>query len=113
MVLIGFALLVAAAVFGIVLVAQNRVPTDVDAFGQVYATNLAMVFAAGLVTGLVAALAIMLLRDGVIRQRRMRLAAKRAVTNEQEHVEALRRFDAGAIDENTIDLSDRDHVLTF
>jgi uncharacterized membrane protein YciS (DUF1049 family) len=113
MVLIGFALLVAAAVFGIVLGAQNRVPTDIDAFGQVYATNLAIVFAAGLVTGLVAALAIMLLRDGVVRERRMRLDAKRSRAVEEDHAAALRRFDAGTIDETAIDVRDPDHVLTF
>jgi hypothetical protein len=113
MVLIGFVLLAAAAVFGIDLVAQNRVAIDVAAFGQVYEPSLAMVFAAGIVTGLIATLGIMLLRDGVVRQRRLRFEAKRAQAFEQDQVAALRRFDAGTIDANTMDLRDQDHVLTF
>ncbi|MEY2434500.1 MAG: hypothetical protein QOC92_4225 [Acidimicrobiaceae bacterium] len=113
MVLMGFVLLAAAGVLGIDLVAQNRVAIDIEAFGQGYATSLAMLFTAGVVTGLVAALALLLLRDGAVRRRRMRLDAKRALATEQEHVAALRRLDAGAIDENTVDLRDRDQVLTF
>src|SRR5207248_7307249 len=66
MVLIGFVLLAGAAAFGIDLVVLNRDSLDVEGFGQVVSTTPAGMFVAGIVTGLVAALGVMLLRDGAI-----------------------------------------------
>jgi hypothetical protein len=98
MVLIGFVLLAAAAALGIDIVAQNRFDLDVDVFGQLIATTPAGLFVTGVVTGLVAALGIMLLRDGLIRRRRLAKDAKHA------HVEHKR----SEVDDSSIDVRDRD-----
>src|SRR5436305_11814925 len=89
MAIIGFVLLAAAAVFGIEIVAMNNVSIDVDAFNQVYETSIALVFIAGVVTGLAAALGLMLIRDGLARRRRMRLAEREAEEERERHIAAL------------------------
>jgi hypothetical protein len=104
MVLIGFVLLAAAAGFGIDVAAQNRFNVDVDVFGQLLATTPAALFVSGVVTGLVAALGIMLLRDGNRRRRQLRNDAKHA------HLE---HDSVDAADAESVDLRARDHVTTY
>ena len=89
MAIIGFVLLAAAAVFGIEIVAMNDVTIDVDAFNQLYETTIALVFVAGVVTGLVAALGVMVIRDGLARRRRLHLEAKQAEAHRERHIAAL------------------------
>ena len=103
MVLIGFVLLAGAAVFGVDVVAQNRFNVDVDVFGQLFATTPAALFVSGVVTGLVAALGIMLLRDGNRRRRQLRKDAKHARPES----------DSGGADGESVDLRERDRVTTF
>jgi len=128
MVIIGFVLLAAAAVFGIEIVAMNNVSIDVDAFNQVYETSLALVFVTGVVTGLAAALGLMLIRDGLARRRRRHHEAKQAEAHRERHIAALeeehaayRRTDGDGQDGEHRDLRDkvrdldpdRDRVTTF
>lgn len=110
MVLIGFVLLTAAAAFGIDIVAQNRFDLDVDVFGQLFATTPAALFVSGVVTGLVAALGMMLLRDGMRRRRQLTKDAKHAHV-EHDHVPER----IAAEDREPVDLRDRDRdrVTTF
>lgn len=120
MVLIGFVLIAVAAVVGIDIAAQNNFAVDVDAFGQILSTTAAGVFVAGLVTGLAAALGVMLFRDGFIRTRRARGEAREtrlerermATAYEREH--GLNGHDGAPRD---VDLRapdvDREHVTTF
>ena len=70
MVLIGFALIAVAAVIGIDITAQNNFAVEIDAFGRLLSTTASGVFVAGIVTGLAAAIGIMLFRDGLVRSRR-------------------------------------------
>jgi hypothetical protein len=108
MVLIGFVLLAAAAAFGIDVVVQNRFDLEVDVFGQLIGTTPAGLFVAGVVTGLVAAMGIMLLRDGVIRRHRLARDAKQA---HAENDRAQHRLPADEAE--PLDLRDRDRVTTF
>jgi uncharacterized integral membrane protein len=89
MAIIGFILLAAAAVFGIEIVTMNNVTIDVDAFNQLYETSVALVFVAGVVTGLAAALSVMLIRDGMLRRHHKRLEAKQAEEHRERHIAAL------------------------
>jgi hypothetical protein len=114
MAIIGFVLLAAAALFGIEIVAMNDVTIDVDAFNQVYETSIALVFVAGALTGLIAALSVMLIRDGLGRRRRLRLEAKRAEEHRERHIAALEqehasyhRTNGDALDGEPVDLRDR------
>lgn len=104
MVLIGFILLAAASAVGIDIVAQNRFDLDVDVFGQLFATTPAALFVAGVITGLVAALGVMLLRDGTRRRRQLGKDAKHA-HSEHDRV--------ATDDREAVDLRDRDRVTTF
>jgi hypothetical protein len=120
MAIIGFVLLAAAAVFGIEIVAMNDITIDVDAFNQVYETSVALVFVAGVVTGLAGALGLMLIRDGLARRRRIRLEAKEAQAQRERHIAALEeehaalhRSDARASNGESVDLRDSDRVTTF
>jgi hypothetical protein len=110
MVLIGFVLLAASAAFGIDLVAQNRFNIDIEAFGQVYTTTPSVVLVSGVVTGLVAALGLMMLRDGARRRRFLSHEAKQARATRTERAASNDIADA-----ETIDVRDRtrDHVTTF
>jgi hypothetical protein len=119
MVLIGFVLLAAAAAFGVDVAAQNRFNLDIDVFGQAYTASPAVVLVGGVVIGLVAALGLMLMRDGARRRLVLRRDAKDAAAERdrlsaaaEEH-EAERKFDVGAIDSKPLDLRDRDRVTTF
>jgi hypothetical protein len=128
MAIIGFVLLAAAAVFGIEIVAMNDVTIDVDAFNQLYETSIALVFVAGVVTGLVAALGMMLIRDGLARRRRLHLEARQAEVHRERHIAALEEehaayhsADGNGQDGEHVDLRDkvrdldpdRDRVTTF
>jgi TRAP-type C4-dicarboxylate transport system permease large subunit len=122
MVLIGFVLLVGAAIVGVDVAASNNFAIDVDAFGQTIATSLAGLFVAGVVTGTVAALGIMLMRDGAARRKRLRREARHA-QEEQERLAsaAERELQARHIDAanngDPIDLRDgqlnRERITTF
>lgn len=105
MVLIGFVLFAAAAALGIDVVAQNRFNVDIEVFGQGYTTTPAGVLVAGVVIGLVAALGLMLLRDGTRRRRALGRKAKLAQAEHDEH-------DGAHDDGEMIDVRDRlrDHV---
>ena len=121
MVIIAFVILAAAALFGIELAAVNNFSVDVDAFNQVYETSAALVFVAGVVTGLAGAFGLMLMRDGLVRYRRLRLEAREAeelrerhiAELEEEHAAMLRN--ARADGSPSVDLRERDrqHVTTF
>jgi hypothetical protein len=115
-------------VFGIEIVAMNDVTIDVDAFNQLYETSIALVFVAGVVTGLVAALGMMLIRDGLARRRRLHVEAKQAEAHRARHIAALEEehaayhgTDGDAQDGEHVDLRDkvrtldpdRDRVTTF
>jgi uncharacterized membrane protein YciS (DUF1049 family) len=125
MVLIGFVLLVGAAAVGIDIAAQNNVAVDVDAFGQTLSTTLAGLFVAGVVVGLAAALGMMLLRDGVVRRRRLNHEAKQAheerdrLASAVEREQEARRIDAANSGEpiDSVDLRDheldREHTTSF
>jgi hypothetical protein len=120
MAIIGFVLLAAAAVFGVEIVAMNDVTIDVDAFNQVYETSIALVFIAGVVAGLVGALGIMLIRDGLARSRRRRLEAKEAEEHRERHIAALEEehaaihgSDVRGTNGDSVDLRDNDRVVTF
>ena len=120
MAIIGFVLLVAAAVVGVDVVAQNNFSIDIDAFNQVFTTSASVVMAAGVVTGLAAALGLMLVRDGVVRRRRIRLEAKAVEEDRERHIaeleeehEARRRADVGAHNGETVDVRDSDRVTSF
>ena|SRR5581483_4719387 len=108
MALIGLVLLAAAAVFGIDVVAQNNFAIDVEGFGQVVSTSLAGLFVAGVVTGIVACVALMLMRDGAVRRRHKRAAA-RASAVERDRMAAAYEAEHGrrADDDDTIDLRER------
>ena len=119
MALIGFVLIGAAAVVGIDLAAQNDFAIEVDAFGQMISTTAGGMFVAGAVTGLAAALGMMLLRDGFIRTRRSRAVAREKVI-ERERMAAAYEREHGLVhddDERELDLRDREldreHVTTF
>ena len=120
MAIIGFVLLAAAAVFGIEIAAVNDFTIDVDAFNQVYETSVALLFVAGIVTGLAAALGLMLIRDGLARRRRLRLEAKEAEALRERHIAeleeehaAIHRHEIHADGDDGVDLRDRDRVTTF
>jgi hypothetical protein len=128
MAIIGLVLLAAAAVFGIELAAMNDYSIEIDAFNQVYSTTASIVFVAGIVTGLATALGLMLLRDGLVRRRRVRLEAREAEEHRQRHIAALEEEhatyhggDGDGRDREHVDLRDRvrdsepdhDRVTTF
>jgi hypothetical protein len=120
MAIIGFVLVAVAAVFGIEIVAMNNVSVDIDAFNQVYETSVALVFVAGVVAGLAAALGLMLVRDGLARSRRLRIEAKDVQERRERHIAALEeeraamhRSDVRANDGDNVDLRDGDRVTTF
>ncbi|MEY2403781.1 MAG: hypothetical protein QOD38_1332 [Acidimicrobiaceae bacterium] len=126
MAIIGLLLLAAASVFGIEFVIENNFSIDVDAFNQGYTTSISLVFVAGLVTGLAAALGVMLLRDGMVRRRRHRLEAREAEEHRERHIAALEEEHAayhrtdgegervdGDREREPVDLRDRDRVTTF
>lgn len=128
MAIIGLLLVAAAAGFGIELVAMNDYSIEIDAFNQTYGTTASIVFVAGVVTGLVAVLGIMLTRDGLVRRHRLRSEARQAEVDRERHIAALERehaagrlADADAVDHEHVDLRDRvrdlepdrDRVTTF
>ena len=123
MVLIGFVLIAAAAVVGIDITAQNNFAIEIDAFGQILSTTAAGVFVAGIVTGLAAALGIMLFRDGFIRSRSTR-AENRASRVERDRMAAAYAREHGLDgrygddrDDRDVDVTDREldreHATTF
>ena len=120
MVLIGLLLLAGAAAFGIDLVVLNRDSIDVEGFGQVVSTTPAGMLVAGVVIGLVAAVGIMLMRDGAIRRRRLRAEARESAAErdrmaamyEEEHA-AHRRDHVAVRDGEPVDLRESDRVTTF
>lgn len=125
MAIIGFLILVAAAVFGIEIAAVNDISIDIDAFNQVYQTSVGALFVAGVVTGLAGAFGLMLMRDGLVRRRRLRLEAKEAdevrerhiAELEEEHAAMLGSAPADGEGNSKLDLRERDldreHVTTF
>ena len=120
MVLIGLALIAAAAVVGIDITAQNNFAVDIDAFGQLLSTSAAGVFVGGIVTGLVAAVGVMMLRDGLVRSRRTRAENKATVAERDRMAAAYAREHGleGHHGENReLDLTDREldreHATTF
>jgi len=124
MVLIGFALIAAAVVVGIDLTAQNNFAIDIDAFGQIVSTTAAGMFVAGIVTGLAAAVGIMMFRDGFVRARRVRAETKAMAAERDRRAAAYARehgLDGRYGDDREVDLTDRDtdrdmdreHVTTF
>lgn len=120
MAIIGFVLLAAAAVLGIEIVAMNDLTIDIDAFNQVYETSISLVFVAGVVTGLVGALGLMLIRDGMVRGRRLRLEAKEAQEERDRHIAALEEehaaihhSDVRTGNGDSVDLRDGNRVTTF
>jgi flagellar biosynthesis/type III secretory pathway M-ring protein FliF/YscJ len=134
MAIIGFLLLAAAAVFGVELAYENNFSIEIDAFNQVYSSSVAMMFVAGVVTALVGVLGVLLIRDGMIRRRRVRAEAREAEQVRERHIAALEeehaahhRAEATAParetqdgrDGEAIDLRDRErqpdheHVTTF
>lgn len=92
--ILGLLLMLAGAA-AVVGVASSTATAHVDVFGMSVGThNVAAVFAAGAVAGLAFAMGLMLLRDGVIRSRRRRVAARdEAAANERE-AQALRSRNA-------------------
>jgi hypothetical protein len=69
------------------------------------------VFVAGVVTGLATALGLMLLRDGLVRRRRVRLEAREAEEHRQRHIAALEEEHAAYHGGNGDgDGRDREHV---
>jgi hypothetical protein len=120
MALIGFALIAVAAVIGIDVTAQNKFAVDIDAFGHILSTTAAGVFVAGAVTGLAAAVGIMMFRDGLIRSRRTRAASRATAAERERMASAYARehgLDGRHIDDRDVDLTDheldREHVTTF
>jgi len=122
MAIIGFVILAAAAVFGIGIVAENDFSIDVDAFNQVYETSVALLFVAGVVTGLAGAFGLMLMRDGLARRRRLRLESRAAEELRERHITELEEEHAAMRDtradhRDDVDLRnhelDREHVTTF
>ena len=109
MAIIGLLLLAAAAVFGIELAAMNDYTIEIDAFNQVYSTTAAIVFVAGIVTGLTAVLGIMLLRDGLVRRHQKRSEARRAEAHRERHIAALEEEHAASLGADT-DGANREHV---
>src|SRR5688572_33054361 len=89
MAIIGFVILAAAAAFGVHIVAMNDFAVDVDAFNQVYDTSAALLFVAGTVTGLAGAFGLMLVRDGLVRRRRLHLEAREAEALRERHIAEL------------------------
>ena len=89
MVIIGLVLIAAAAAVGIEITAMNNISIDIDAFNQVYATSAAAVFVAGVVTALVGAIGVMLVRDGLVRRRQLRRERMVEEERHQRHVAAL------------------------
>jgi hypothetical protein len=123
MAIIGFLILAAAAVFGIEIVAMNDLSIDVSAFNQVYETSVALLFVAGVVTGLAGALGVMVIRDGMVRRHRLRLEAREADQLRERHIAELEEEHAAMLDrtraerDDSVDLRehelDREHVTTF
>lgn len=89
MLIIGLVIIAAAAAVGIEITAMNNVSIDVDAFNQLYETSIAMVFVAGVVTALAAAVGVMLVRDGLVRSRRRRREAAEEDERRERHIAAL------------------------
>ena len=128
MVLIGLALIAAAAVVGIDITSQNNFAVDIDAFGRILSTTAAGVFVAGVVAGLVAAVGIMMMRDGFIRSRRTRAETRASVAERDRMAAAYARehgldgrdgHDGRETTDRDRDLDvtdrelDREHVTTF
>lgn len=120
MVLIGFVLIAAAAIVGIDVAAQNNFALQIDAFGQILSTTAAGLFVAGLVTGLAAALGVMLFRDGFVRTRRARADAREQRLERERMATAYARehgLDTTDAEPRDLDLRERDvdreHVRTF
>jgi hypothetical protein len=122
MAIIGFLILAAAAVFGIEIVAMNDLSIDVSAFNQVYETSIALLFVAGVVTGLAGALGLMVIRDGLARRHRLRLEAREADRLRERHIAELEEERATMLERtrserDDVDLRehelDREHVTTF
>jgi len=124
MVLIGFALLAVAAVVGIDITAQNNFAIEIDAFGRILSTSASGIFVAGIVTGLAAAVGIMLMRDGLVRSRHARAQTKATVAERERMAAAYARehgLDGRRDDDRDrdreVDLTERDmdreHVTTF
>ena len=131
MLIIGLVLIAAAAAVGIEITAMNNVSIDVDAFNQLYETSIAMVFVAGVVTALAGAVGVMLVRDGLIRRRRLHREAAEADQRRERHIAALEEehaanhrasAEARSDDKDSVDLRDklqaerereRSHVTSF
>ena len=124
MVIIGLVLIAAAAAVGIEITAMNNVSIDIDAFNQIYETSASALFVAGVVTALAGAIGVMLVRDGLVRRRRLHQErsleeerhARHVAALEEEHA-ALHRRDGRA---DNIDLRDEEvarerehHVTSF
>jgi len=127
MLIIGLVVIAAAATFGIEIASMNNVSIDIDAFNQVYETSAALVFAAGVVTALVGAIGVLLVRDGLVRLRSTRRDVREAEVRRERHLAALEEehaayhtTDGPAPAVDTLDLRDelernrqREHVTTF
>ena len=120
MVLIGFVLIAVAAVVGIDITAQNNFAVEIDAFGQILSTTAAGVFVAGLVTGLAAALGIMLFRDGFVRSRSARAESRASLAERDRMAAAYARehgLDGRYGDDRDVDVTDREldreHATSF
>ena len=79
MVLIGVVLLIAAGAVGIDIAAENDAALTIDAFGRTFDTTVGGAIVTGIVIGLVAALALLLITQGTSRVRRVRRESKATV----------------------------------
>src|SRR5262249_21309413 len=82
MVVLGLLLLIGAGVFGAAVITSNTSPVNGDLWGlHVSTLSLGTVYLAGLVTGIVALFALVMLAAGIRRGRRLRLE-RRALARE-------------------------------
>ena len=107
---IGLILLAAAAVVGIDVAVVNGTGVNFEAFGHVFTTNTAAIFAAGVVVALVGCFGLFLMTDGAGRSARRR-ARRREVEAERDRLaDEARRIHAVMDGQSSLDLRDRDEA---
>jgi hypothetical protein len=83
MVVIGFVLVIAAAVAAVILIVQNAGAIDVHALGQTWSVNAYWLVVAGLVAMAVAGLGVAMVRQAGVRTYRARQAYVPTVSDER------------------------------
>src|SRR4029077_13259719 len=111
MLIIGLLLFAAAVTVGIDFAVMNENAIDLEAFGQVWASNASVAFVAGAVTALVGAIGIALMVDGMRRMRthRRTRAERDEMASQLERQNDLAGGRAVIDERDAADVDIRDH----